>query len=774
MNPLTSRLTQLKLRHMPSEDVELRQRAHLAQLIIGILSLVAFVRYLAAIWGAAVTPEAFTLGVRIAFPIIQAASVLLFALVCFYFLHKGRIRLAAHLFFAGFNTFTFIEFLTDAQPSPFPYLFLISIVAIAFIDSVKASMAHTGLTLAAVLAGAAVLGSAAFDVRYMATLVTLVSIISLSAWVTAVNLQDKTRILQRRARQLELSAKISQGAAEKLESGAILKEVVERIRAEFGHYHVSVFLLDPSSSQLVLEEATGQPGQQLKAKKFRLDLKDRAIVSWVGANQQARVAGDVRQDSDYHTEAVLSQTKSEMAFPLIARGQLLGVLDVQSQEVDAFKTEDTAVMQIVANQVAINIDNSRLLSQTESRYRQLSAIHRFTQALSLAPTLRHVFEDVRREVFALVKATGMSISLLTPDKNFLDWIYGYEYGAEVDLSATPPLPSDQGFSSRVVVTQEMFLIEQDIKTLQRELQSTTVGAMPEVWLGLPLIVANELIGVLAIENKEPFAEGELDTLKTIAGPAAIAIKNLLQLEEIQESLAAQMRQRVLLQTASEVAAAAADILDVDELLQRSVALIQERFSLYYVGLFLVDAARNEAVLRAGTGEAGRVQLAEGRRLAVGGRSLIGGATGDGSARITQDVRQDKEWLPNPYLPDTRSELALPLRVRGRISGALTVQSVEPNAFSEEKIGILQTMSDQLAVAIENVRLLQRAERRAHSQQLLNEISQQLYRSPDVDEIIGVGLRALSERLGGAPVGLRLHRESDAPDNGSATGESDGG
>ncbi len=766
MNPLISRLTQLKLWHISSEDVELRQRARLAQLIVGILSLAAFVRYLVTVWQAVATPEAFPSGFRLAVPIVQATAVLLFALICFYFLRKGRIRLAAHLFFAGFNTFTFIEFLTDVQPSPFPYLFLISIVAIAFIDSVRASMLHTGLTLAAVLAGAAVLGSAAFDVRYMATLVTLVSIISVSTWVTAVNLQDKTRILQRRARQLELSAKISQGAAEKLESGAILKEVVERIRAEFGHYHVSIFLLDPSSPQLVLEEATGQPGQQLKAKKFRLDLKDRAIVSWVGANQQARVAGDVRQDSAYRTEAILSQTKSEMAFPLIARGQLLGVLDVQSQEVNAFKAEDAAVMQIVANQVAINIDNSRLLSQTESRYRQLSAIHRFTQALSLTPTLRDVFEDVRREIFALVKATGMSISLLTPDKEFLDWIYGYEYGAEVDLSATQPFPVTRGFSSRVVATKKAFLIEQDIDKLQQEFQSATVGAQPEVWLGLPLIVANELIGVLAIENEEPFAEGELDTLKTIAGPAAIAIKNLLQLEEIQESLAAQMRQRVLLQTAAEVAAAAASILDVDELLQRSVALIQERFSLYYVGLFLVDAARNEAALRAGTGEAGRVQLAEGRRLAVCGRSLIGGATGDGSPRITQDVQQDKEWLPNPYLPDTRSELALPLRVRGQISGALTVQSVEPNAFSEEQIGILQTMSDQLAVAIENVRLLQRAERRAQSQQLLNEISQQLYRSPDVNEIVGVGLRALSERLGGVPVGLKLNRAAE-PDNGSA-------
>ena len=135
--------------------------------------------------------------------------------------------------------------------------------------------------------------------------------------------------------------------------------------------------------------------------------------------------------------------------------------------------------------------------------------------------------------------------------------------------------------------------------------------------------------------------------------------------------------------------------------------------------------------------------------------MIGGATGDGRSRITQDVTQDEEWQPNVHLPDTRSELALPLRVRGDIIGALTVQSTEPHTFSPEFVSILQTMSDQLAIAIDNSRLLSAAEARVQHQRVLNQISNQLHNTADTNEIIRVGLKALSDQVNGRSVNLFL-------------------
>ncbi|NJN55504.1 MAG: GAF domain-containing protein [Anaerolineae bacterium] len=290
--------------------------------------------------------------------------------------------------------------------------------------------------------------------------------------------------------------------------------------------------------------------------------------------------------------------------------------------------------------------------------------------------------------------------LLAKDGQHVLWLYGFEYGHEVDLSGIPPLPISQGFSGHVVRTREMLYLDKNDSELRQKLQSLVVGEDLAAWLGLPMIVSGELIGVLAVENEDTFTEPEIDLLKIIVGPLSSAIHNFIQLDELQVALEAQYQQRIQLQTAAEVAAAATGAFRLEEVVEAAVNLIKERFVLYYVGLFLVDYERQEAVLISGTGEAGRSQVQESRRLRVGGQSLIGGATGDGKPRITQDVAQDGEWLPNPYLPDTQSELALPLRVHGRIIGALTAQSTTPRHFTPELIQVLQTLCDQLATAVE--------------------------------------------------------------------------
>ena len=202
-----------------------------------------------------------------------------------------------------------------------------------------------------------------------------------------------------------------------------------------------------------------------------------------------------------------------------------------------------------------------------------------------------------------------------------------------------------------------------------------------------------------------------------------------QATELEEMVAERTRG---LKAAADVSRAATSILDVEELIQQSVELIRKRFDLYYVGLFLVGEAGKWAVLEAGTGEAGRAMLGRGHRLEVGGTSMIGWSVAHGEARIAQVAKEDAVRLATPELPETRSEAALPLRSRGQVVGALTVQSTRPGAFDEATIAVLQTMADQLAVALDNARLFAEAqealaaERRAYGQ-LSGEAWQKLLR-----------------------------------------------
>jgi len=196
-----------------------------------------------------------------------------------------------------------------------------------------------------------------------------------------------------------------------------------------------------------------------------------------------------------------------------------------------------------------------------------------------------------------------------------------------------------------------------------------------------------------------------------------------QLRELMEGLEQRVAERtrelerraVQLATAAEVSRVATSVLDPDELMRQTVDLIHARFGSYYVGLFLLDEAKRWAVLRAGTGEPGRQMLEAGHRLQVGGESMVGWCTANVQARIALDVGEEAVRFDgstelakvNPLLPETRSEMALPLISRGQVIGALTVQSTEAGAFSDEDIAVLQTMADQLAMTIDNARLFRK-------------------------------------------------------------------
>lgn len=202
-----------------------------------------------------------------------------------------------------------------------------------------------------------------------------------------------------------------------------------------------------------------------------------------------------------------------------------------------------------------------------------------------------------------------------------------------------------------------------------------------------------------------------------------------------------------LQTAVEVSKSASMILDPETLINQTVHLIQERFDFYYVGLFLLDEAGEYAVLQAGTGEVFNQMLEAGHRLEVGGPSMIGQCTACGEARIALDTGGEVVRFDNPLLPQTRSEMALPLVSRGHCIGALSVQSTEPNAFAEEDVAILQTMADQVAIAIENARLLDAERRRGAELEALRQASLHVTSSldpqPVLEAIIEHALRLVS-------------------------------
>ncbi|MFP4345439.1 MAG: GAF domain-containing protein [Anaerolineales bacterium] len=208
-----------------------------------------------------------------------------------------------------------------------------------------------------------------------------------------------------------------------------------------------------------------------------------------------------------------------------------------------------------------------------------------------------------------------------------------------------------------------------------------------------------------------------------------------------------------LEIAATVARDAAGLYDLEELLTTAVELISERFGFYHAGIFLADESGQEAALAAASSEGGRRMLARGHRLPRG-QGIVGYVLKVGKPRIALDVGGDAVWFDNPDLRETRSELGLPLIVRDQVIGVLDVQSVEAEAFSEEELSMLQTLADQLALAIANARLFQESEQTLRElQRLYGEESREAWekrvaREPVVYHYTGVGVERASLAEGG--------------------------
>lgn len=159
-----------------------------------------------------------------------------------------------------------------------------------------------------------------------------------------------------------------------------------------------------------------------------------------------------------------------------------------------------------------------------------------------------------------------------------------------------------------------------------------------------------------------------------------------------------------LETIAELTQDIADLNDLDEILQQAVHLISERFGFYHVGIFLLNAEGDYAVLRAANSEGGRKMLARQHRLKVGEQGIVGYVAATHKARIALDVGRDAIHFDNPDLPHTRSEVALPMVSGGDLLGVLDIQSIQQGAFQSEDVEVLQILASQLGVAIRNARL----------------------------------------------------------------------
>ena len=173
--------------------------------------------------------------------------------------------------------------------------------------------------------------------------------------------------------------------------------------------------------------------------------------------------------------------------------------------------------------------------------------------------------------------------------------------------------------------------------------------------------------------------------------------------------------------------------------------VQAAFEYYHVHIYLLDGERKHLLMVGGTGQAGRKLLMRGHRLETG-QGLVGRAAARNEATLVPDVSQEPDWLPNPLLPDTKAEVAVPISFGGEVQGVLDVQHDRAGGLDQNDVTLLQVIAAQVAVALQNARLLEQAKSRAEHANLLNTINQRIQSASSVEDVLQIAARELGRAL----------------------------
>lgn len=270
-------------------------------------------------------------------------------------------------------------------------------------------------------------------------------------------------------------------------------------------------------------------------------------------------------------------------------------------------------------------------------------------------------------------------------------------------------------------------------------------------IGIFLMVASTAAfglrtAVLGFLRTEGAAQQVLDTL----------LGERFALEQrIEERTAGLTLKTEQLRATSYIARQTAEVQDLDSLLTTVAKLVSDQFGFYHTGIFLLNQAGNQAVLQAASSEGGRHMIEQGYAQPLGTQSIVGSSVIDKKPRIALDIGEDPVFFNNPDLPMTRSEIALPLIVRNKVLGVMDLQSDRPQAFSSDDIDIFQTLADQVAIAIENTRLMDETQAALLQLEALTRLRTREAWSQKLNE----GHRAFSY----TPLGLRAEKVTQDPD-----------
>ena len=501
---------------------------------------------------------------------------------------------------------------------------------------------------------------------------------------------SRTRGLERRATQLQTASEIAKLASEAGDAQALMSQAIELIRARFGFYHASIFMLDESGNWAQLEASTGDAGRKMLARKHRLATGSASIVGWVMANRLPRIALDVDQDPFHFKNPLLPDTKAEMAVPLLVGKRLLGALDVQSTEPHAFGEDDVRTVEAIASELAVAIDSARIQREMQRQLERIESAYR-----------QQVQQGWQRV------SSGGRLPIIHLDQH----------------------------GEMVPTTEEDFPLIDDAV-----LQGSSVISSDQRELAIPIQVRGQVIATLAARRPrlaEPWTEDEIALIEAIAAQSALALENARQRSEEQ-------RRVTELEVINRISQAVSQMLRLDTLYRIVHRQINQVLGDTDMSVVLYDAAHEQVTIPYASGDTSGADQAQPisedlTALVLRSRQPL---------LLAENLIQQAELLGVQELEiNAKSWMGVPMLLGDQILGVIIVQdALVENRFTEDDAALLSTIASQIAAGIQNTQLLDQVQRTARRERLIHEITSKVRRSPDIRSILETTTRELGRAL----------------------------
>ncbi len=467
-----------------------------------------------------------------------------------------------------------------------------------------------------------------------------------------------------RTQALEVSAEVSRSLSTILDQQQLVAEVVKKVRNTFDYYHAHIYLFDEAQENLVMAGGTGEAGRAMLARGHMIPV-GRGLVGRTAVNNQATLVSDVTADPNWLPNPLLPDTKAEAAVPIVLGEQVLGVLDVQQNVAGGLDQSDIELLESIASQLAIALQNARLFEQSEQVGASLQEEKLNVQTILETITVPMVISNLSDGMVAYVNEP-LPETIRVPRDDLIGQITPDFYADLADRDRFLTLLREHGFVENYEV---------QLKRGDDDLFWALLSARVIHYQGQPSILTS-LIDIDDRKRAEVLLAKQANELATVA----------------------------------QVSTVAATILDPQELLQEVADLTKSRFDLYHAHIHLLNDRQDTLTLTAGAGDVGRQMVAEGRRIPLSAEmSLVATAARNKQGAIRDYDAAGAGFMPHPLLMETRSEMAVPIALGDELLGVLDVRSDTFGYFGEADMQTLTTLATQIAVSLQNARSFTRSE-----------------------------------------------------------------